>query len=146
MGFFESGITPAWTHVTAMFYNRQEQGARCTVWFAMNGVAAILGGLLSYGIGHTHTGVEQWQLVSDSSNSSSHMSVRITDVFYPRCFSSAEPSPSFGHSWFSSSSPTRPPMQSSSPNPNEPLPLIVYELTEPVSRILYSSRTKLSRR
>lgn len=63
MGLFESGITPAWTHITAMFYSRQEQGARCTVWFSMNGFAAIGGGLLSYGIGHTHTRVEQWQLV-----------------------------------------------------------------------------------
>ena len=49
-----------------MFYSRQEQGARCTVWFSMNGFAAIGGGLLSYGIGHTHTAVEQWQLVGSS--------------------------------------------------------------------------------
>ncbi|RFU28624.1 hypothetical protein B7463_g7719, partial [Scytalidium lignicola] len=63
MGFFESGISPAWTHITSMFYTKGEQGARCTTWFAMNGVGTIIGGFLSYGMGHTHSAVHQWQLV-----------------------------------------------------------------------------------
>lgn len=63
MGVFEAGIAPCWIHTTGMFYKGQEQGARTTFWYAMVGVAAIVGGLLSYGIGHAHAGVEQWQLV-----------------------------------------------------------------------------------
>ncbi|KAL3458257.1 hypothetical protein BJX64DRAFT_302031 [Aspergillus heterothallicus] len=63
MGFFEAGIPPAWIQITAMFYKVQEQGTRCTAWYFMVGVAAIVGGLLSYGIGHIHTAVAQWQFV-----------------------------------------------------------------------------------
>ncbi|KAL4876815.1 hypothetical protein BJY04DRAFT_210327 [Aspergillus karnatakaensis] len=63
MGFFEAGIPPAWIQITAMFYKVQEQGARCTAWYFMVGVAAIVGGLLSYGVGHIHTAVKQWQFV-----------------------------------------------------------------------------------
>ncbi|KAH9903744.1 dipeptide transmembrane transporter [Xylariomycetidae sp. FL2044] len=63
MGVFESGISPAWTHLTAMFYKKQEQGARCTAWFFMVGFAVMIGGLISYGVGHTHTAVRAWQLV-----------------------------------------------------------------------------------
>lgn len=64
MGVFESCIGPCWVTVTAMFYKGQEQGTRCTAWYFMVGVAAIVGGLLSYGIGHVHNvAVEQWQLV-----------------------------------------------------------------------------------
>ncbi|TVY52770.1 putative transporter [Lachnellula cervina] len=63
MGLFEACIAPCWIHVTGMFYKGQEQGTRCTIWYSMVGMAAIVGGLLSYGIGHIQTGVAQWQLV-----------------------------------------------------------------------------------
>ncbi|KAL2866136.1 uncharacterized protein BJX67DRAFT_356653 [Aspergillus lucknowensis] len=63
MGFFEAGIPPAWIQITAMFYKVPEQGTRCTAWYFMVGVAAIVGGLLSYGVGHIHTAVQQWQFV-----------------------------------------------------------------------------------
>lgn len=46
-----------------MFYKKSEQGLRCTAWYFMVGVAAIVGGLLGYGVGHTHTAVGQWQFV-----------------------------------------------------------------------------------
>ncbi|RDW74803.1 hypothetical protein BP6252_05945 [Coleophoma cylindrospora] len=64
MGIFESCIGPCWVTITAMFYKGQEQGTRCTAWYFMVGVAAIVGGLLSYGIGHVKSvSVQQWQLV-----------------------------------------------------------------------------------
>lgn len=64
MGVFESCIGPCWITITAMFYKGQEQGTRCTAWYFMVGVAAIVGGLLSYGVGHIHSlAVEQWQFV-----------------------------------------------------------------------------------
>jgi membrane protein YqaA with SNARE-associated domain len=46
-----------------MFYTKQEQGSRCTIWFQMNGWASIAGGLISYAIGHEHSAVKPWQLV-----------------------------------------------------------------------------------
>lgn len=63
MGFFEACIPPCWIYITSMFYKAQEQGTRCTAWYFMVGVAAIVGGLLGYGVGHIHTGVKQWQFV-----------------------------------------------------------------------------------
>ncbi|KAF2808121.1 dipeptide transmembrane transporter [Mytilinidion resinicola] len=64
MGVFESCIGPCWVTITAMFYKGQEQGTRCTAWYFMVGVAAIVGGLLSYGVGHVDSiAIDQWQLV-----------------------------------------------------------------------------------
>lgn len=63
MGVFESCIGPAWVQIIAMYYKGIEQGTRITIWYSFVGVAVIIGGLLSYGIGHIHTSVEQWQLI-----------------------------------------------------------------------------------
>lgn len=64
MGIFEAPIAPVCIHVTGMFYKGQEQAARCTLWYFWVGVAAIVGALLSYGIGHvTSSSVAKWQLV-----------------------------------------------------------------------------------
>lgn len=63
MGFFEAGIPPCWIYITGMFYKSSEQGARTTGWYFMVGVAAIVGGLLGYGVGHINTSVKKWQFV-----------------------------------------------------------------------------------
>ncbi|CAH0053542.1 unnamed protein product [Clonostachys solani] len=63
MGFFEAGIPPCWIYITSMFYKKSEQGLRCSAWYFMVGIAAIVGGLLGYGVGHIHTAVKQWQFV-----------------------------------------------------------------------------------
>ncbi|KPM43000.1 putative transporter [Neonectria ditissima] len=63
MGFFEAGIPPCWIYITSMFYKASEQGMRACAWYFMVGVAAIVGGLLGYGVGHIRTGVTQWQFV-----------------------------------------------------------------------------------
>ncbi|KAF7553812.1 hypothetical protein G7046_g6994 [Stylonectria norvegica] len=36
---------------------------RACAWYFMVGIAAIVGGLLGYGVGHIHTSVSQWQFV-----------------------------------------------------------------------------------
>ncbi|CAH0023982.1 unnamed protein product [Clonostachys rhizophaga] len=63
IGFFEAGIPLCWIYITSMFYKKSEQGLRCTAWYFMVDVAAIVGGLLGYGVGHTHTAMKQWQFV-----------------------------------------------------------------------------------
>ncbi|KAI4596299.1 hypothetical protein KJ359_005428 [Pestalotiopsis sp. 9143b] len=63
MGVFESAIGPCWVTMMGMFYRNEEQGARVTSWYGFVGLAAIVGGLLSYGVGTTNTDVSQWKIV-----------------------------------------------------------------------------------
>jgi len=63
MGIFEACIGPCWIQITGAFYAGEEQAARTTFWYSLVGVAAIIGALMSYGIGHAQTAVAQWQLV-----------------------------------------------------------------------------------
>ncbi|KAJ5887951.1 Major facilitator superfamily domain general substrate transporter [Penicillium taxi] len=63
MGVFESAIGPCWVSLMATFYKKEEQGSRVTTWYGCVGLAAIIGGLLSYGVGQTHSGLAEWQLI-----------------------------------------------------------------------------------
>lgn len=64
MGLFEACVQPAWVHLTSIYWTGHEQGSRVAAWWSLVGVSQILGGLLSYGIGHVHgTAVKQWQLI-----------------------------------------------------------------------------------
>ncbi|KAI9736175.1 MAG: hypothetical protein M1834_001060 [Cirrosporium novae-zelandiae] len=63
MGIFEAAIGPCWVSLMGTFYRNEEQGARVTSWYGFVGLAAIIGGLLSYGIGKTNSSVSEWQLV-----------------------------------------------------------------------------------
>ncbi|GAB7356839.1 hypothetical protein MBLNU459_g7713t1 [Dothideomycetes sp. NU459] len=63
MGVFEAGIGPCWIALTGMFYLNEEQGARMTAWYSFVGLAAIVGGLMSYGIGQIHSSLAEWQYV-----------------------------------------------------------------------------------
>ncbi|CAJ2503306.1 Uu.00g107000.m01.CDS01 [Anthostomella pinea] len=63
MGIFEAGIGPCWIALTGSFYHKDEQGARMTAWYSFVGLAAIVGGLLSYGVGHIDSHLSQWRYV-----------------------------------------------------------------------------------
>ncbi|CAM1507320.1 Fc.00g069610.m01.CDS01 [Cosmosporella sp. VM-42] len=64
MGLFEACIGPCWVQLTGMFYKAGEQGARVAIWYSMVGFAAIIGGLMSYGIGHINSiNVAEWQFI-----------------------------------------------------------------------------------
>ena len=64
MGLFEACIGPCWVQLTGMFYKAEEQGARVAIWYSMVGFAAIIGGLMSYGIGHINSiSVSEWQFI-----------------------------------------------------------------------------------
>ncbi|KAJ5980089.1 hypothetical protein N7481_007387 [Penicillium waksmanii] len=41
--------------------HRSEQPLRTSIWFSMNGVANIIGGLIAYGIGHIHSAFPAWK-------------------------------------------------------------------------------------
>ncbi|KAJ5646848.1 Major facilitator superfamily domaingeneral substrate transporter [Penicillium lividum] len=63
MGVFESVIGPCWVTMMSIFYKNTKQGSRVTTWYGFVGLAAIIGALLSYGVGKTDSGVAEWQLV-----------------------------------------------------------------------------------
>ncbi|KAH6885217.1 major facilitator superfamily domain-containing protein [Thelonectria olida] len=48
LGIFESACQPAFVLLSSMWYRREEQAARVTYWYMMNGAQQIVGGLLAY--------------------------------------------------------------------------------------------------
>lgn len=68
LGFFEAGIYPCLTLLVSTLYRRSEQAARLGAFWLCNGLALIIGGLISYGIGsmtNTH-GLHNWQWYVDN--------------------------------------------------------------------------------
>ncbi|KAJ5376446.1 hypothetical protein N7509_013332 [Penicillium cosmopolitanum] len=61
LGILEAGVSPCFVLLTAMFYRRSEQPLRTSIWFSMNGVANIIGGLIAYGIGHINSALPAWK-------------------------------------------------------------------------------------
>ncbi|KAK0724402.1 major facilitator superfamily domain-containing protein [Lasiosphaeris hirsuta] len=48
LGLFESACQPAFIVLSSMWYRREEQTARVTYWYMMNGAQQVVGGLLAY--------------------------------------------------------------------------------------------------
>lgn len=64
LGMFEASISPAIMNIVSMFYTRSEQPLRMCVFLAFNGMATMIGALLSYGLGHAHNpNLKIWQLI-----------------------------------------------------------------------------------
>ncbi|KAJ9119020.1 hypothetical protein QFC22_003509 [Naganishia vaughanmartiniae] len=52
LGMFEATIAPTSVAITQMYWRRREQSYRLVIWQIANSCAAIIGPLLSYGVGH----------------------------------------------------------------------------------------------
>ncbi|RYP35286.1 hypothetical protein DL767_003874 [Monosporascus sp. MG133] len=63
MGIFEASIGPCWVALMSIYYRKEEQGLRVTTWYGFVGVAAIVGGLLAYGVGYEQSSLKTWQLI-----------------------------------------------------------------------------------
>ncbi|KAI9281154.1 major facilitator superfamily domain-containing protein [Sporodiniella umbellata] len=64
LGFFEAGIYPSCIMMISTLYRRSEQSGRIGVIYMCNGLALILGGLISYGIAQLNShGLKPWQWV-----------------------------------------------------------------------------------
>ena len=63
LGVFEAVVNPGFVLVLAMWYQLAEQPLRLVIYYSMNGVAGIFGGLLGYAIGHITSGLAQWMYV-----------------------------------------------------------------------------------
>ncbi|KAF2503227.1 MFS general substrate transporter [Lophium mytilinum] len=61
LGALESVISPGFSLITGLWYKPSEHGWRHGIWFAGNGTAAIIGGLLAYAIGYTDGVLAAWR-------------------------------------------------------------------------------------
>ncbi|KAJ0413375.1 major facilitator superfamily domain-containing protein [Aspergillus carlsbadensis] len=61
LGALEAGVSPCFVLLTAMFYKKNEQPFRTAIWFSMNGLANIFGGLIGYGIGSINASIPAWK-------------------------------------------------------------------------------------
>ncbi|KAL2178349.1 general substrate transporter [Thermothelomyces heterothallicus CBS 202.75] len=62
LGLFESVCQPAFVVLSSTWYRREEQAARVTYWYMMNGAQQIVGGLLAYCFSLIRTGpLKSWQ-------------------------------------------------------------------------------------
>ncbi|RSH92558.1 hypothetical protein EHS25_008003 [Saitozyma podzolica] len=61
LGAFEATILPSFVLITQMWWTRREQSYRTIAYQVANSMAAIIGPLLSYGIGHVNSGILPYQ-------------------------------------------------------------------------------------
>ncbi|EXJ94140.1 hypothetical protein A1O1_02533 [Capronia coronata CBS 617.96] len=61
MGMCEAFIFPVSSILTVMWWTTKEQPIRVAFWF--NQGSSIFAGIISYGIGHTHTALHPWRLL-----------------------------------------------------------------------------------
>ncbi|EER24843.1 Major Facilitator Superfamily protein [Coccidioides posadasii C735 delta SOWgp] len=64
LGAVEACVSPAWLLLSATLWTREEQPLRTSFWLSTNGMASIIGALLSYGLGHVdNLSVPNWKLI-----------------------------------------------------------------------------------
>ncbi|CUM66592.1 uncharacterized protein PRCAT00004261001 [Priceomyces carsonii] len=61
LGMGEAFLFPSLTVITAMFYKKSEQPFRTAIWFS--GFSSVITGILSYGLGHAHSAIDNWRLL-----------------------------------------------------------------------------------
>lgn len=57
LGAFEASIAPTFIAISQMWWRRQEQTNRNSLWYSMNGVTNMVGSLIAWGLGHIHSPV-----------------------------------------------------------------------------------------
>jgi MFS family permease len=64
LGVLESCISPSCMALNVSFYKKSEQPLRMCCFLSFNGIATMLGALLSWGLGHaTHSSLKPWKLI-----------------------------------------------------------------------------------
>ncbi|KAH8898289.1 major facilitator superfamily transporter [Thozetella sp. PMI_491] len=62
LGFAEGAVSPAFVTITGVWYRKKEHALRTALWITMNGIAQIVGCLLTYGIGkNTALALAPWR-------------------------------------------------------------------------------------
>ncbi|KAJ6066148.1 hypothetical protein N7444_000277 [Penicillium canescens] len=62
LGVFEAPITPCFMMIIGMWYTRSQQPFRAGVFYSCNGVGAMVGGVLTFGIGQIET-IAVWRAI-----------------------------------------------------------------------------------
>lgn len=62
LGIFEAPITPCFMMIVGMWYTRSQQPFRAGVFYSCNGLGAMVGGILTFGIGQIKT-IAVWRAV-----------------------------------------------------------------------------------
>ena len=62
LGAFEAPITPCFMMIVGMWYTRAEQPFRAGIFYSCNGLGAMVGGLLTFGIGQIKT-IAVWRAI-----------------------------------------------------------------------------------
>ena len=60
-GAAEACSDPSFMLITSMYWRRQEQVLRISIWYCANGLGIALGGLLGYGIGNIKGSLPSWK-------------------------------------------------------------------------------------
>jgi MFS family permease len=61
---FEASITPAFVLIVSMWYRREEQGGRMSMWLAANGVTTIIVSPVAYGLsGLVNPAIASWRVL-----------------------------------------------------------------------------------
>lgn len=64
LGVLESCISPSCMTLTSNFYKKSEQPLRMCFFLSFNGIATMIGAILSWGLGHaTHSSLKPWRLI-----------------------------------------------------------------------------------
>ena len=64
LGCSEACVSPGNMLITSVFYTRQEQPLRFSIWLGCNGLASMIVSLVSFGLGHvTSAAVPSWALI-----------------------------------------------------------------------------------
>ncbi|KAL2788747.1 major facilitator superfamily domain-containing protein [Aspergillus keveii] len=63
LGAAEASISPGFTLLMGIWYTREEQPIRDSLWFAGSPAASAFGGIICLGSTHIHTGIETWRLL-----------------------------------------------------------------------------------
>ncbi|WVQ81318.1 hypothetical protein IAT38_003441 [Cryptococcus sp. DSM 104549] len=63
LGAFEATILPSFVFITQMWWTRREQSYRTVAWQVANSCASIFGPILTYGVGHAHSGIRPYQAI-----------------------------------------------------------------------------------
>ncbi|KZT50547.1 MFS general substrate transporter [Calocera cornea HHB12733] len=63
LGLVESIVTPGLVLQTGMWYKLEEQPGRQLWWYSFQGWAAVIGGLLGYGVGHITGALAEWTYI-----------------------------------------------------------------------------------
>ena len=63
LGLLESCVSPIFVLITSMWYTPLQQPLRTGIWFSGNDLGGIIGGFISYGIGHIEGSLAPWQYI-----------------------------------------------------------------------------------